>query len=145
MATKRLKLKPKNTPKKAKRIKLKKENVYYSGFCITNNINYALFDVPDTFLVDNSFEHVLDFSLNENDLWMLIDREHQIKPSLGTVKVTFKDYGLVDRRHFDLLNKACPNCQFYPVTEWFGKASNRLLAGLPDKMGKPIGVLKTVK
>lgn len=140
---KRLQLKA-NSKNKIKRLKLNKVDVHFSGFCATDNSNFALFDVSEQFLVDNGFMPVLDFDLSENDLWMLIDREHQIKPSIGNIKVTFKGYGLVDRKHFDLMHSHCPNVVYYPVTEWFGNASNRLLAGLPEKMGKPIGVLKTV-
>lgn len=121
-----------------------KSVIYSSGFCITDNKNFVIFNAPINFLVDKGIKNVIDFKLTEDDLWMLIDRSKNIKPSKGNMKVAFKEYGLVDRKYYDLLIDLNPNCQFYPVTEWFGTASNRLLAGLPDKDGKPIGVLKTI-
>jgi hypothetical protein len=136
---KKVKLKTKNPSKN-----LDKPVIYSSGFCITDNKNFALFNVPINFLVDKGITDVLSFKLSEDDLWMLIDRSKSIRPSKGTAKVAFGVFGLVDREHFDMLTSINPNCQFYPVTEWFGTASNRLLVGLPDKEGKPIGVLKTI-
>jgi hypothetical protein len=135
--------------KMLKKVRLKTKNhakpvIYSSGFCITDNLNFALFNAPVNFLVDKGFSNVLSFKLTEDDLWMLIDRSKNIRPSKGNVKVTFQGFGLVDREYFDMLTSINPDCQFYPVTEWFGTASNRLMVGLPDKEGKPIGVLKTI-
>lgn len=120
------------------------EEVYFSGFCATDNKNFALFNISEQFLVDKGYIPVLNFKLSEDDLWMLIDRDNQIKASRGNLKVTFNGFGMVDRKHFDLFISLNPNCQFYPVTEWFGITSNRLIAGLPERSGKPIGILKTV-
>ena len=140
---KKLKLKP-QLKEKLKQLRVSKSPIYYSGFCVTDNKNFALFDVPEQFLVDKGFTNVLNFQLTENDLWMLIDRKNQIKISRGNLKVTFTGFGMVDRKHFDLFTSLNPKIEFYPVTEWFGNASNRLFVGLPDCTGKPIGVLKTV-
>jgi hypothetical protein len=124
--------------------KANNQEIHFSGFCATDNKNFALFDVSEHFLVDNDYTPVLDFKLSENDLSMIIDRNNQIKVSKGNLKVTFTDYGLVDRKYFNLFISINSNCKFYPVTEWFGTKANRLIAGLPEKAGKPIGVLKTV-
>jgi len=135
-AKKRLQLKP---------VKKTVKEIYYSGFCATDNNNFALFNVSEQFLVDKGFNRVLDFKLSEDDLWMLIDRNHEIKSSKGSLKVSFDNYGIVDRTHFNLiLSLNSYMISWYPVVEWFGVASNRLIVGLPDKEGKPIGVLKTV-
>lgn len=120
------------------------QEIHFSGFCATDNENFALFDISKQFLVDNQYSPVLDFKMSENDLSMIIDRNKQIKVSKGNLKVTFVDYGLVDRKHFDLFISLNPDCEFYPIIEWFGKSANRLVVGLPEKAGKPIGVLKTV-
>lgn len=127
--------------KKPKKVK----DVYFSGFCATDNKNFALFNVPRDFLVDKGYANVLNFKLTEDELWMLIDRNKLIKPSKGLYKVTFKDYGLVERKHFELINSINKFCSFHPVIEWFGKRCNRLIVALPEKTGKPIGILKTVK
>ena len=120
------------------------KEIYYSGFCATDNNYFALFNVSEQFLVDKGFNSVLNFKLSEDDLWMLIDRKNEITCSKGSLKVSFNNYGLVERKNFDLLCSLSPSISFYPVIEWFGTASNRLIVGLPDREGKPIGVLKTV-
>lgn len=132
------------TTRKPKRINLRGNVVYFSGFCATDNVNFALFEVPKQFLVDKGFDDVLDFNLTENDLWMLIDKDREVKPMIGNVSVNFVGCGEVSRTHFDLLFALNPQCKYYPVVEWFGKASNRLIVGLHNDSGKPVGILKTV-
>lgn len=140
---KKIKLAQKKTLK-LQRLNLKQDITYFSGFCATDNKNFALFNVNEQFLVDKGFTDVLTFKLTEDDLWMLINRDYEIKPQIGILKVKFDTMGMVSRKHFDLLFSVCPQCKFYPVTEWFGKASNQLIVGLPDREGKPIGILKPV-
>lgn len=132
-------------PDKPKRMHLKGKSVHFSGFCATDNKNFALFDVNRKFLIDRGFTDVLPFTLTEHELWMLIDRKQSLKYTQIKNKVLFHDYGLVDKKHFQLLLSHTPECVFYPVTEWFGKASNRLVVALPDQFGKPVGILKTIQ
>jgi hypothetical protein len=132
-------------PSRIKRFDLNTQVVHFSGFCATDNKNFALFNVSEQFLVDNGFNVVLDFKLTEDDLWMLIDRNQQIQPQIGLGKVNFPQYGMVNKMYFDLMTSNRPSCMFFPVIEWFGKASNKLIVGLPNREGKPIGILKTVK
>lgn len=140
---KKVKLVQKKTLK-PKKLQLTQDIVYFSGFCATDDKNYALFDVQRQFLVDKGFTSVLPFNLTEDDLWMLIDRTHKVIPQIGIIKVSFPGIGMVNRRYFNLLLSLNSQCEFYVVTEWFGMASNRLIVGLPDREGKPIGVLKLV-
>ena len=141
---KRIKLK--KTKEKTKQINLETQTIYHSGFCATDNKNFALFNINKQFLVDKGFIHVLSFKLTEDDLSMLIDRKKQIKINsfLSAKNKTFENYGMVNRIYLNMFYDLNIKCQFYPVIEWFGKASNRLIVGLPDREGKPIGILKTV-
>ena len=74
-------MKKKLLVKKVKRHSLKNQEVWFSGFCFTDNKNFAFFDVTEQFAVDNGFNDVLSFKLTEDDLQMIIDRKKQIIPS----------------------------------------------------------------
>lgn len=133
----------KNRLKLKKKIKSNIKKVYFSGFCLTDNKNFALFNVSDQFLVDNEFSNALNFKLTEDDLWIIINRSNEIKPIKENQDVFFKNHGTVKKEFFDLINNF-HKCKFFPITEWFGKKCNRLIVALPDKEGKPIGILKTI-
>lgn len=139
-----------------KKIKLKKVSLernkmdifkniklFDSGFCLTDNNNFAFFKVLDDFFLDNKIKiHKIDFEFREEDLQMLIDRKKIIKPEIKEDKIYFPDYGYVDKKLIDLFSGI--KYVFVPVTEWFNQQSNRLVAILlNDTFGKPIGVLKT--
>lgn len=131
--------------KKLKKQRIDYGTIYSSEFCVTDNNNFALFNVLNEFLVDNDLINALKFDLTEDDLLMFIDRgSESIKPSKGNLKVSFGEYGFVDRKYFNLMTSYNENCIFLPITEWFNKRTNRLLAVLPNKEGKPFGILKTV-
>ena len=126
-----------------KQFNLKRAKLYYSGFCLTDNKNFALFDVSDKFLIDNELKGVIPFQLSEDDLQMIIDRNDQLRVSRGNILVTVDDYGLIDRNIFNLFDS--DQAIFHPVVEWFGKPCNRLITIVLGEGTKPIGVFKTVK
>lgn len=142
------KAKAKPRAKKSTKTKsqLKLKNAFYSGFCLTDNKNFALFNIEKQFLVDNDINYSVNFKLTENDLNMMLDRSIQLKHKIDKEKniVVFSDYGQVDMQYFKLFKLIYLTCIFVPVIEWNGNQSNRLIAGLPNKQGKPIGVLKTI-
>lgn len=123
---------------------LKKQKNYYSGFCLTNNNNYAFFGVKQQFLVDKGIQDVLSFNLREDDLQMIINRE-PVKPSIGGQFVTFENMGMIKRDLYDFVIKEFPGCLFCKVTNWQNKRSNRLIVVLADQYGKPLAMLKTTK
>lgn len=144
---KRIKLKSKvQTVDNTKKIKnyLSERKNYYSEFCLTDNNNYAFFNIKQQFLVDKGIHDVLSFNLREDDLQMVIDRI-QIKPSLGGDFVTFENMGMIERKLYNFVINEFPNCLFCKVTNWQGKISNRLIVVLADLFGKPLVMLKTIK
>jgi len=138
-------LKTKKTkPRKKKRFDLKTAQCYYSGFCLTDNKNFALFDISEQNIIDMGIEHVLPFPMSEDDLQMILDRKTKVHVSKGIISVTIKDYGLVDRNVFNLFQSTKESI-FHPVIEWFGNPCNRLITVVNEEGAKPIGVFKTVK
>ena len=124
---------------------LKKQKNFYSGFCLTDNKNYAFFNIQRQFLVDNDIVNVLSFNLRDEDLQMIIDKSNTLKPSIGGEKVFFTDLGLVDRKLYDFILDLYPSCLWYKVIKWFNKNSNRLIVALNDQYSKPLVMLKTIK
>lgn len=125
----------------------KDANIYYSDFCLTDNKNFALFNVFDQNWVDNIFTNVLPFDLREDDLSMLIDRRSKtIKLSKRDSLIKVGNFGFVDSVYFNLLmgHIRTSNFIFLPVTEWFKRDVNTLIACLPNKQSKPTGILKTI-
>lgn len=141
---KRLKLRVHKKPKRVSLNAMPIGEIYFSGYCATDNKNFALFGVNEQFLIDKGFDNVLNFELSENDLWMLIDRGKEIQPEFSLSEITFPLFGTVKRIYFDIVTQFNPEMHFFPITEWFGKTVNRLIACLPDKDGKPVGLLKTI-
>ena len=137
---KKLKLKKKQFIDNTKIFKNK--NIYYSGFCLTDNDEFAFFDVSEQFLLDNQITNVLSFKLSEDDLQMLIDR-NPIKLSIGGDFVSFGNMGLIKRNLYNLIINLFPNCLFCKVINWQNKQSNRLIVVLADQYSKPLVMLKT--
>jgi hypothetical protein len=139
---------------KIERIKLKSKKsvsaspipskkIYLSEFCLTDNFNFAIFNVPERFLLDNALNNTIDFELSEHDLQMVMDRKQQLIPNMSSTTVAFHPIGIIKREYFDLVTAVDPECVFAMVIEWFGRESNRLIAALhKDMMGKPFGILK---
>lgn len=125
------------------------ESYYLSQFCLTDNYNFALFNMDDEgFIFDKSIKEIIksakEWEFKESDLQMIIDRNVFLTPEITNDKVIFDDIGSVDKTFFDLI-VSNRECIFQPVIEWSAKESNRLVAIFLEKMGKPIGILKTVK
>lgn len=129
--------------KKRKRFDIKKAECYYSGFCLTDNLNFALFDISEQNIIDIGIKDVLPFAMSEDDLQMIINRTEQVRVSRGIISVTIDGYGLVDRNVFNLFQSTDKSI-FHPVTEWFGNPCNRLITIVNDEGAKPIGVFKTI-
>jgi len=118
--------------------------LFYSGFCLTDNDQFALFFVDKQFLFDNSMEmSKTKFELTENNLDMIINRKERLSPKCGNEFVSFENYGLVKKDLFNWITSKFPKCVFSPVTEFFGNNVNTLVAVLQEEYGKPIGVFKT--
>ena len=140
---KRIKL-VKKIKKKKQHVPLKTKIIYFNGFCATDNKNFALFNINNQFLVDRGYTQVLSFKLTEHAFPMIIDRDKKLKLNKEIKKVSFENYGFLSAGFLGIVLSLYSNCSFYPVVEWFGKKSNRLIVGLPNKEGKPIGILKTI-
>lgn len=141
---------------KAKRLSLVKKDenplsgilsikpLFYSGFCLTDNLNFAFFYADTKNFVDNiSIKALNRFKLNEADLDMEIDREIEIIPSKGVKKVSFPDIGQIDRVIFNTMKNMYPNCVFHQLKTFFGQAVNSMIIVLHEEKGKPVGLLKT--
>lgn len=108
-------------------------NLYKSDFCVTDNSNFAIFYPETIFGVDKTIGDALDFTLNEIDMNMMIDRNETVDPKLVIDRKMFK---FVENR----LNGEYALCR---VNEWFGFRCRLLSCILsPDKFSKPTGVFK---
>lgn len=142
--------------KKAKRLSLnrKQENLletildkkplYYSGFCLTDNLSFAFFYTDTKFFVDNvPIKDLNRFKFNEADLDMTIDKSIMLQPSKGVKKVSFNGIGLIDRDIFNTMKKIYPESVFHPVQSFFGQTVNAMIIVLHEEYGKPVGLFKT--
>jgi|PlaIllAssembly_1097288.scaffolds.fasta_scaffold01265_6 hypothetical protein len=120
------------------------KTLYYSGFCLTDNMNFAFFYADTKFFVDNMPTKTLNrFKLNEADLDIEVDRSKTLIPSKGVKKVSFTDIGQVDRTIFNTMKNIYPNCVFHQVKTLFGQTVNSIVIVLHEDKGKPVGLLKT--
>ena len=123
---------------------LKKNPLYYSGFCLTDNLDFAFFYTDSKFFVDNIPVKALNrFKLNEADLDIEIDRSKKLIPKKGAKTVSFTDVGVIDREMFKVLKAIYPNCTFHHVKTFFGQPVNSIVIVLHEDQGKPVGLLKT--
>jgi hypothetical protein len=132
-----LKLKIEEEPRKI-------ENpIYFSGFALTDNLNYILFHVNKQFILDNFIQDdILEFIFSEESVDMQINRNVSLNPIIQNDQVEFTDFGLIKRSVYDLVIKHSPiKNSFFPVLEWFGEAVNSLICCLSD--GKMVAVVKT--
>jgi len=140
---------------KLKKIILQKQerknfkNFYVSNFCLTDNLNIAIFNIDNIKNnLDNDIKKIIELStpwdFTEMDLQMIINRNIILVPKILNDSVIFEGFGSVNSFFFNLIVKSS-NCIFCPVVEWNGHKSNRLITVLPEKLGQPLGVLKTVK
>lgn len=121
----------------------RQKNLYYSGFCLTDNMNFALFYIDRKFLIDNKINLRLnEFTLLENDLLIEIDRQQKIIPEKGVRKYRFGDVGLVGEEIVELFYYINKDATFFKVKSFFGKEVNTLFIVLSGEYGKPIGLVK---
>lgn len=138
-------IKPRNAPTKRTFLNSRK-SLFYSGFCLTDNKEFAIFYVDDKFLVDNKIKMNLNrFMLSENDLDMEINRDVQIIPEKGVRKYKVEENKYINNELVDLFKKDFPECVFFKLKSFFGKPVNTLLIVLSEEFGKPIGLLKIKK
>lgn len=144
--------------RKKLKLKVKKENnscmlfvgekPFKSPFCLTDNLTYCFFGLPEQFFVDNRIDDVVLFDTTENDLRFTFDRATEVLIENLSVSTSKENMGSVmSKQAFDLfiqMNNG-KKCYYCPVTSWFGKESNRLIAVLPEKNKKPLGILKVKK
>jgi len=122
---------------------LNKTPLFYSTFCLTDNLNFAFFYADAKIFVDNIPAKALNkFKFDEVDLDMEIDRLQTIQPSKGVKEVNL-GIGQIDRNIFNLVKTLYPDCVFHPLKSFFGQTVNSLIIVLHEEYGKPIGLLKT--
>ena len=123
---------------------LNKTPLFYSSFCLTDNLNFAFFYADAKIFVDNIPAKALNkFKFDEVDLDMEIDRSQEIKPSKGVKQVTFNGVGFVERDIFNVFKSLYPDSTFHQLKSFFGQTVNSLIIVLHEEYGKPIGLLKT--
>ena len=121
----------------------KQKKLYYSGFCLTDNMDFALFYIDRKFIIDNNIKIRLnEFTLSENDLEIEIDRENKIVPEKGVRKFKFENVGLVSEEIIQMFYKLDKEATFYKIKRFFGKETNTLFIVLSGEFGKPIGLIK---
>ena len=138
-------LKSRNTKKTDNPLQpiLKQNPLFYSTFCLTDNLNFAFFYADAKIFVDNIPAKALNkFKFDEVDLDMEIDRLQTIQPSKGVKEVNL-GIGQIDRNIFNLVKTLYPDCVFHPLKSFFGQTVNSLIIVLHEEHGKPVGLLKT--
>jgi hypothetical protein len=152
MAKKKTKLNLKKTTTKEEKEEtnifeslLTKNPLYYSGFCLTDNLTFAFFYAEEKKLVDNSLIKDLNrFKFNEAELDIILDRTTKIEFSKGIKKVHFPNYGFINREIFNTMQEIYPECVFHPVLTFFGQDVNSMLIVLSEEYGKPVGLFKPI-
>lgn len=150
----------KNKKAQKKSIKVKQEKnvfegispMFYSEFCLTDNKEFAFYDIDDQFLIDNHIDHsVLNiFRFTENDFVMEIDRNKELSPKKGIQKVCF-DFGqkttkrFVKREIFDLVESYYPKRVFHPLKTYNDKRVNSIVIALSEKYGKVIALFNLIE
>jgi hypothetical protein len=118
--------------------------LYFSGYAITDNLNFILFDVDKQFLLDNFIQDdILGFNFSEESVDMRIDRNVSLHPIIHDSQVVFENFGSVEKRIFNLAVINSPRGSFMPVMEWFGEKVNSLICCISET-GKPVAVVKTI-
>jgi hypothetical protein len=138
--------KPENTKKDMVSIFLKsidRSDLYYSGFCLTDNVSFAFFYADTKIIVDKIDTNGLNrFKFNESDLDMLVNKEVQLEPKKKGKEFVF-DIGSIDCNVFNAMIALYPECVFHPIKEFNGNAVNSMIIVLQEEYGKPIGLFKT--
>jgi hypothetical protein len=118
--------------------------LYYSGFCLTDNKNFAFFYAEDKKIIDKVSTKVLNrFKLNEADLDIIIDKTEMIVPKKGLKEVTFSGIGLIERNLLNEMEKMYPKCVYHQIESFFGQRVNSMIIVLQEEFGKPVGLFKT--
>lgn len=121
-----------------------KKPLYYSGFCLTDNLNFAFFYADDKKIIDNFQTKDLNkFKLNEADLDMIVDKTEKLEPEENGEEVIFKDVGFVYHDLFNTMKTLYPKCVFHKIQSFFGQDVNSMIIVLQEEFGKPVGLLKT--
>ena len=141
----KLNLKQNKTHKKESPFKGMK--LYLSNFMLTDNKNFALFDVNKHFLVDNEINDPIISDIKEEDLSMIIDRSSEIVCLKGVLSITFKNkktlevIGTTTKSIFDIVTNKKNECVFFMVTEWYRQKTNLIIAVSNSKYEKPNGII----
>lgn len=125
---------------------LNKTPLFYSGFCLTDNLTFMFFYVDDIFITKNDIKVRDDeFVLSENSLNVLFDREQPLTlQRKSKTKYYFKEKeGEIDGEIVNFIQKRYPNCMYYSITEFYDQEVNSLIMVLQKPKGKPFGILKT--
>ena len=121
------------------------KKVYSSGFCVTDNLFYALFYCPENFIIDNDLSlHENKFPVNENNLDVVFDREERCNATVVDKNILFDTVGLVNKELVDWFKGYYPDCVFHKVGHLYGKQVNTLVIVLERAFGKPVGILKAI-
>ena len=136
----------------AKKIKLKRQDInkatnvesnifdtsplYYSGFCLTDNKEFAVFYTNEQFLVDNNIDKsvILEFNLSENDLNMVVNKKAGKTPPKKIPKDKQNIYEWFKHKYND--------CVLYPIEEIFDIPVQDMVIVLEQDHGKPVGIIK---
>lgn len=125
------------------KINLKKK-LYYSGFAMTDNFKFIIFNISKQFILDNFIQDdIVNFIFNEEAVDMRIDRNVSLKPIVKDNHIEFENFGSIDKNIFNMIVSISPLCSFMPVTEWFGGSVNTLVCCI-SSIGKPVAVVKTI-
>jgi len=137
---KSMKLKPLLTRRKL----LPGVKLYFSGYALTDNLNFVLLGVEKQFVLDNFIQDdILGFNFSEESVDMRIDRRALLHPIENDEYVSFGVLGSVEKYIFDLIVLHCPRGSFIPIVDWFGETVNSLVCCLSET-GKPVAVVKTI-
>lgn len=123
--------------------KIDRNSLYYSGFCLTDNMTFAFFYADSKIIVDRIDTKGLNkFKFNEADLDMIVDKETKLEPKKEGKDFIF-DIGSVNCNLFNAMIQLYPDCVFHQIKEFNGSKVNSLIIVLQEEYGKPIGLFKT--
>lgn len=146
----KLKKKNEGQNKDSKAIKSNKNNIfetvkklYWSGFCLTDNQNFAVFYADKRFLVDNSIKQALvSFSQSENEVEIICDRENRLDYKHRGLHLEFPEIGKVGVKLFNWFTSKYPKASFHRIFQLNGELVNTLIVVLEEMGGRPVGILK---
>lgn len=130
------KLKLQQAPEEGESIFEKGIPLYYSGFCLTDNLNFAEFYLP---ILPKECRETKRFEFDDNKLQFQIGQHPKIMID-DEKKVVMFDNFFIDKSYFLYFSKKYPNANFY----WLKSFINEPIIGLVGVLigTKLVGLLK---